>query len=286
MARLREQMVSDLRLRNYSPHTIQGYTHCVYHFVEHFMLSPHEMGEQEIRAYLLHLHEVRKVSPALQKMYLAAIKFLYRTTLNRPKEVEEIPYPKIPKGLPDILTLEEVAAIINAIESLTYRTVVSTAYAGGLRISEACRLCPGDIDSKRMLIHVRNGKGGKDRYVMLSERLLHLLREYWKQTRPQGPYLFPGPTLDRPMHRKSVYRAFKKAREKAGIRKKVTLHTLRHSFATHLLEAGEDLRVIQALLGHASLSTTCRYTRVSSHIIGRIKSPFDSIGRSPSGTLQ
>jgi integrase/recombinase XerD len=278
MGKLREQMVSDLRLRNYSPKTVQAYTWCVYHFVKHFRRSPDLMGEQEIRAFLLYLLDERKASPSLRKMFVASIKFFYRVTLNRPQDVERIPYPKVPKALPDVLTLEEVAAIIDGVESVKYRAIIATAYASGLRITEACRLSArGDIDSKRMLIHIRAGKGAKDRYVMLSERLLVLLREYWGKARPKGLYLFPGQDLDQPITPASVYKVFKKALNKTCTTKHVTLHTLRHSCATHLMEAHTDIRVIQALLGHGSIRTTSRYTHVSAELIARTKSPFDSL---------
>jgi site-specific recombinase XerD len=236
------------------------------------------MGEPEIRKFLLYLVEERKASPSQAKMFVAGIKFFYRVTLNRPEEVERIPYPKIPKTLPNVLTQEEVAAIINAVESMKYRTIIATTYAAGLRISETCRLhTRGDIDSGRMLIHVRAGKGGKDRYVMLGERLLGLLREYWTQTRPKGLYLFPGQHPDQPISPVSVYQVFKKAVKETSTTKHVTLHTLRHCCATHLAEAHTDIRLIQALLGHGSIRTTSRYTHVSAELIARIKSPFESL---------
>lgn len=277
MGKLREKMLSDLQLRNYSPKTQTEYIRCAYNFVAHFRRPAEEMGEFHVRQFLLHLVQVRRVSPSTLKMHVAALKFLYRITLNRPRVVERIPYPKIPKTLPDVLTQEEVMAIIEAVRSVKHRTIIATAYAGGLRITEACRLqVRGDIDSTRMLIHVRAGKGGKDRYVMLSERLLILLREYWKQARPEGIYLFPGQDPDQPITSDSVYRVFKKALAKTGLAKHATLHTLRHCFATHLMESGVDTRVIQALLGHGSIKTTSRYTHVSGQLIGRTKSPFDS----------
>ncbi|MDQ7785384.1 MAG: site-specific integrase, partial [Desulfomonilaceae bacterium] len=156
MGKLRDQMVSDLLLRNYSPRTVEAYTWAMFHFVKHFRRSPDLMGEPDIRQFLLHLVEERKASPSLRKMFVAGIKFFYRVTLNRPEEVERIPYPKIPKTLPDVLSQEEVAAIIDAVESIKYRAIIATAYAAGLRISEACRLrARGDIDSERMLIHIR-----------------------------------------------------------------------------------------------------------------------------------
>lgn len=278
MGKLRDQMVSDLDLRNYSPKTVKAYTSCVFHFVKHFRVSPELMGEQEIRDFLLHLVHERQASPALQKMFVAALKFFYRITLNRPVEVERIPYPKIPKTLPDVLSRGEVVDILDAVQSLKYKAIIATAYAAGLRITEACSLkCRGDIDRDRMLIHVREGKGAKDRYVMLSEKLLLLLEEYWREARPQGIYLFPGQDPDQPVSPASVYKVFRKALEKTGITKHVTLHTFRHCFATHLLEDSTDLRIIQALLGHSSIKTTCRYTRVSADLIARTKSPFDSL---------
>jgi site-specific recombinase XerD len=278
MGKLRDQMVSDLLLRNYSPKTLQAYTWAMFHFVKHFRRSPDLMGESEIREFLLYLVEGRKASPSLRKMFTAGIKFFYRVTLNRPEAVERIPYPKIPKTLPDVLTQEEVAAIINAVESVKYRAIIATTYAAGLRIAETCRLyARGDIDSNRMVIHVRAGKGAKDRYVMFGERLLILLREYWTQTRPKGLYLFPGQDPDHPISPDSVYQVFKKALKKTVITKHVTLHTLRHSCATHLTEAHTDIRLIQVLLGHGSIRTTSRYTHVSAELIGRIKSPFESL---------
>lgn len=278
MGTLRDQMVSDLILRNYSPRTVQAYTWCMFHFVKHFRRSPDLMGEPEIRRFLLHLVEERKASPSLRKMFVAGIKFFYRVTLNRPEEVERIPYPKVPKTLPDVLTQEEVVAILNAVESLKYRAIIATAYATGLRITEACRLrARGDIDSGRMLIHIRAGKGGKDRYVMIGEHLLVLLREYWLQSRPKGLYLFPGQDPEQPIRPASVYKVFKEALKKTAITKHVTLHTLRHSCATHLMEAHTDVRVIQALLGHGSIRTTSRYTHVSAELISQTKSPFESL---------
>ncbi len=278
MGKLREKMLSDLELRNYSPKTKTEYIRCAADFAAHYWLSPELMGEDHVRRFLLHLSRVRRVSPSVLKMHVAALKFLYRITLKRPGEVDTIPYPKTPKSLPDVLSQQEVSAILDAVESLKYRTIIAAAYAGGLRITEACSLkCRGDIDSDRMQIHVRAGKGAKDRYVMLSERLLILLRQYWEDARPQGLYLFPGKKPDQPITPASVYWVFKKALRTTGITKHVTLHTLRHSCATHLMEAHTDIRVIQALLGHGSIRTTCRYTHVSAGLAAGVKSPFDSV---------
>lgn len=278
MGTLRDRMQADIHLRRYSPKTEKEYLRCAYNFAKHFMRSPAEMGEEEVRAFLVHLVEEDEVSPSVQKMYVAALKFLYRVTLKRPEVVADIPYPKIPRTLPDVLSAEEVVGLLEAVESIKYRAVITTAYSSGLRISEACGLrAAGDIDSDRGVIHVRLGKRNKDRYVMLSDRLLVLLREYWRTVRPEGDYLFPGARSGRPVSPSSVSRAFWKAAHRVGIVKRITLHTLRHSFATHLMENGTDLRVIQVVLGHGSIRTTSRYTHVSCRHIAETKSPLDCL---------
>lgn len=278
MGRLRDQMLSDLLLKNYSENTIHAYLRCCRNLAKYFGRGPEDLEEEEIRAFLLYLKQQRRGSPSALKMHVAAIKFLYRITLRTPEKVDQIPYPKIPKSLPEVLTGQEVLDLLDHIKSLKHRAIITTAYATGMRISEVCSLrVRGDIDSPRMLIHIRAAKGGKDRSVMLSENLLALLREYWKQTRPPGPYLFPGQIPDHHISVCSVREVLKKAVHAAGISRHVTFHTLRHSFATHLLESGTDLRIIQALLGHGSLSTTTRYTHISSHLISGTKSPLDSL---------
>jgi integrase/recombinase XerD len=277
MGKLRDLMLSDLSLKNYSENTVQAYLRCCRNLAKHYRRSPDELVEQEIRDFLLHLVRERKVSSSDMRMHVAAIKFLYRITLRTPEKVDRIPWPKSPKKLPEVLTKQEVLALLNQIRSLKHRAIITTAYAAGMRISEVCRLrAMGDIDSERMLINIRAGKGGKDRWVMLSDRLLILLRRYWKQTRPTGPFLFPGQNPDHPISPSSIREVFKKAVKAAGISRTVTFHTLRHSFATHLLESGTDLRVIQALLGHGSIGTTTRYTHISTHLIRLTKSPLDS----------
>jgi site-specific recombinase XerD len=254
---------------------------CCRNLAKHYLRSPEELGEQEIRDFLLHLVRDRKASPANLRMHVAAIKFLYRITLRRPEKVEQIPWPKGPKKLPEVLTKEEVFTLLDQLRSLKHRAIITTAYAAGMRISEVCRLCVCDIDSERMLIHIRAGKGAKDRWAMLSDRLLILLRQYWKQTRPTGPFLFPGQNPDQPISPSSVREVFRSAVRSAGISRPVTFHTLRHCFATHLIESGTDLRVIQALLGHGSIATTSRYTHISSHLIRFTKSPLDTPARPP-----
>jgi len=277
MGRLRDQMLSDLTLKNYSSNTVQAYLRCCRNLAKYYRRSPEQLEEQEIRAFLLYLVQDRKVSASDLRMHVAAIKFLYRITLRTPEKVDQIPWPKGHKKLPEVLTKQEVIRILDQVRSVKYRAIITAAYAGGMRISEVCALhARGDIDSERMLIHIRAGKGGKGRWVMLSERLLALLREYWSRMRPTGPFLFPGQNPDRPISPYSVAEVFRKAVRAAGISRHVTFHTLRHSFATHLLESGTDLRVIQALLGHGSIATTTRYTHISAYLIRLTKSPLDS----------
>jgi len=201
--------------------------------------------------------------PSKQKTHWAAIKFLYSKTLGRPEEVVDIPWPKMRQRLPDIPSAEEVAALLGAVENVAVRVVAMAAYGAGLRIAEACSLQARDIDAQRGLIHVRDGKRGRDRYVVLPERLLLCLREYWRATRPYGEYLFAAKRPDRHLSPDMVRRSLKDAASRVGLTKNVTPHVLRHAFATHLLENGTDIRVIQVLLGHSSIRSTARYTRVS-----------------------
>ncbi len=242
------------------------------------MRSPTDMGLPEIKDFLGHL--IRQGASAEKvKMHVAGIKFLFAVTLDREDVANKIPWPKVPHKKPDILSLSEVERLLDAAmaASLAPAVVSITAYAAGLRISEACRLQHQDIDSERMLIHVRLGKGKKDRYVMLSPRLLEILRGYWAKARPAGDWLFPGRKAVRPLTPASVRKALDVAARKAKLRKKVNPHLLRHSFATHLLEAGTDIRVIQVLLGHSSIRTTARYTQVSARHIASVTSPLDRI---------
>jgi site-specific recombinase XerD len=278
MGAIREKMRADLDLRGCALTTKKEYLQRAQNFVAFHGRSPAVMGEPEVRQFLLHLVRDKKAGPATVAIYVAAIKFLYVTTLGRPEAVAKIPWPKRPQTLPDIVTGREVEHLFRKIRSLMHRAILMTAYGAGLRISESCSLGIFDIDSKRMLIHVHEGKGSKDRYVMLSLRLLDVLRAYFRSARPQGPYLFPGAIPGRPITSSAVQRALKKAVITCKFTKRVTPHSLRHGFATHLLEAGEDIRTIQRLLGHASIQTTARYTKVTERHIGRTKSPLDLIG--------
>jgi integrase/recombinase XerD len=277
MGKLQERMNSDLCLKGYSVHTCRAYLRYVRRFAQHFMRSPAEMGEEEIRAFLLHLIQNDHADPILQKAHICALKFFYRTTLKRPEVVANIPNPRIPKRLPAVLSPEEVLAIFEAIEHIKYKTIVATAYGSGLRVSEVCALRSADIDSRQMRIYVCCGKGGKDRYALLSPLVLELLRECYRQIRPKGIYLFPGQKADRHISPGAVSQVFKKAVRKIGLQKKATMHSLRHSFASHLLEKGTDIRFVQALLGHASIRSTVRYTHVSHASLLRVESPWDAL---------
>jgi site-specific recombinase XerD len=278
MGELCNKMTEDLQLREYSPKTSKEYVRCARGFVAYHRRPPTEMGEREIREFLLYLALERKIGAASRKMYVAGIKFLYDVTLGRPEVIARIPWPKVEQTLPDILSGTEVEGLFEAVESTKYRAMLMTTYGTGLRLSEVCKLDVGDIDSHRMLIHVRQGKGRRDRYVMLPERILLVLRRYWAAERPAKPFLFPGREPTTCVSTSAVQDAVRAAAKKAGISKRVTPHVLRHSFATHLLELGTDIRVIQMLLGHRSVQTTMRYTRVTGQHIARVQSPIDVLG--------
>jgi integrase/recombinase XerD len=277
MGKLHDQMREDLLLKAYSPHTQNSYLRCARHFASHYMRSPQEMGEKEVRDFLLHLIRDRKASPATQDMYVNALKFLYTITLKRPEVVKDISHPKRPHTLPVILSPEEVLRIFEAIRSVKYKAIIATAYAAGLRVSEVCGLRIADIDSQRMRIHVRAGKGKKDRYVMLGESLLALLRQYYQAARPKGEYLFPGQKPQRHLTTTAVNKVLRQVIAATGLSKRVTMHTLRHCFATHLLEAGTDIRILQVLLGHSSIRTTLRYTHITDRLVQKLVSPLDII---------
>jgi integrase/recombinase XerD len=276
MSALRKRMLEDLRVRNYSPKTQEIYIQQVARFAAHFGRSPDQLNAEDIRTYLVHLKETQQVSWSAFKQAVSALRFFYRITLGRAELIPEIPYPRHSKKLPTVLSHEEVARLLQAVRQPKHHAVLATIYAAGLRISEALSLKVSDIDSERMVITVREGKGRKDRTVMLSPQLLALLRRYARQTSPSG-WLFPGRRRDRPLHATAVQRACAQARVAARISKPATVHTLRHSFATHLLEAGTDLRLIQTLLGHRSVKTTSIYTHVSAQRLHSTPSPFDRL---------
>lgn len=277
MGQLRDRMEADLKLAGYSPATRKIYLLYARLFAKYHRRSPAEMGEEEIRGYLLHMVEEKKISRETYRQVRAALTFLYTITLKRPTEVAYLPVQRRNVKLPVVLSGTEVRALLEAIANPKYRAIMMTLYAGGLRISEACSLRPEDIDSRRMVIHIRAGKGGKDRYTVLSKRLLAWLRDYFRQYRPKE-WLFPGQTKTGHITPEAARRVLRLAATAAGISKKVTPHVLRHCFATHLLESGVDITTIRSLLGHGSLRTTEIYTHVSVEHIGRVRSPLDLLG--------
>jgi len=262
MTALRQRMIEDLRLRNYSPRTIDTYTRCVAQFAKHFGRSPADLGASEIRAYQLWLIEVKKASWSTFNQTVSALKFLYQVTLDRRVEIAKISFGKREKKLPDVLSRDEVGRVFSMIDNLKHRAVLMTIYASGLRLAEALSLRVADLDSSRHQIHVRNGKGRKDRFAIFPETLASELREYWRSYRPSH-WLFPGEPPDHPLTPTGIQRVTRQATLRAGIRKRVTTHTFRHCFATHLLEAGVDIKTIQHRLGHSSLSTTSVYLHVA-----------------------
>jgi len=262
MTQLRQRMIADLRIRNYSPRTIECYVRCVAAFARHFGRSPADLGPAHIRTYQTHLIEQKRSSWSAFVQAVCALRFLYGTTLGRPGVVEDIPLPRQPKKLPVVLSRDEVARFFAAIPNLKHRTVLMTMYAAGLRLLEALHLRVADVDSARQCLRIEQGKGQKDRYTLLPPTLLEQLRTYWKATRPASLWLFPGRDRQQLLNATAVQRQCGPAAGRAGLAKRVTTHTMRHCFATHLLEAGTDLRTIQQLLGHRSLQTTALYLHV------------------------
>jgi integrase/recombinase XerD len=278
MGELREKMLEDLRLQGCAAKTIESYVACASAFAAYHCRRPEAMGEAEVRRFLLHL-EARKASTSTRRVYASALKFLYGVTLQRPHVAEKIFGPKrVDQRLPDVLTADEIERLFEAIDSLKHRAIAMTTYGAGLRVSEVCALRVEDIDSQRMVIHIRQGKRKRDRFVMLPARLLTVLRGTWRAERPQRPFLFPGAKSGTCISVSTVQKALLVAANKAGLTKRVSPHVLRHSFATHLLERGTDIRVIQMLLGHASISTTMRYTRVTGEQLLATQSPLDTLG--------
>jgi integrase/recombinase XerD len=281
MTPLRQRMLEDLRVRNYAERTLGIYVEQVARFAKHFGKSPEQVGGEEIRGYLLHLID-RGISWCQYKQAISALRFLYRVTLRREDLLVYVPYPRHEKRLPVVLSPEEVAAVLRAATNRKHRTVLMTIYAAGLRVSEVVALKVTDIDSARMLIQVRQGKGKKDRQVMLSPVLLQALRAYARWYRP-AVWLFPGANPERPLRVSSVQKVCQAAARKSGVGKRVSPHTLRHSFATHMLEGGADLRLIQELLGHGSVRTTQLYTHVATPRIQASQSPLDQLHRALEG---
>lgn len=275
MGETRDRMIADLRLHGYADGTQTTYLRYAERFVAHFMVHPAKLNAENVREYMLFLED-KGYAASTRAIHQAAIRFLYNTTLGKPEVVENLVRPKVGVRLPDILSYSEIQRVFDHITSLRTRVVAMTIYGAGLRVSEACVLGPEDIDSKRMLIHVRKGKGDKGRFVMLSRRLLHTLKAYWVVQRPEGPFLFPSQNRHGHISPRTIRGALRRAAEAAGVTKHVTPHILRHCFATHLLDLGADTREIQLLLGHVSIQSTARYTQMSKRRIATMKSPLDA----------
>ena len=279
MTTLRQRMTEDMRVRNLAFNTQTSYVRQVSLFARHFDKSPELLGPEDIRTYQVYLTDEKKLAPSSILMAVAALRFLYKVSLKKDWTFEDvIPAPKKPQTLPIVLSPEEVLHFLECVGSIKHRAILTTCYAAGLRISEAVRLTIPDIDSARMVIRVDQGKGQKDRYVMLSPRLREILRTWWRVEKP-GHWLFPGDLPDQHIGKDAVQQACQKAHRRCAIPKPITPHSLRHAFAVHLLESGTDVRTIQLLLGHRSLATTARYLRIATSKVCSTTSPIDLLPR-------
>jgi integrase/recombinase XerD len=279
MTALRKRMLEELQRRNYSKETIRLYLFTVKDFSRHFKKRPDELNEAQMREYQLYLLNDRKLSPQSVAGRITALRFFFLKVLRRPYRELDLVYPKLPERLPTVLSEEEITMLIESACSSYHRVILTTLYATGMRRSELARLKIQDVDSHRMVIHIRQGKGGRDRDVTLSPRLLEVLRAYWKWRKPKV-YLFPSllrRRVEQPIHSKTIWYAVREASRRAGIQKKITPHTLRHSWATHLLERGTDLKTIQVLLGHVDLETTTLYLHLSQRHLQAVVNPVDTL---------
>ncbi len=275
MTQLRQRMVEDMQVRNLSTNTQRTYTGQVSLFARHFGRSPEGLGAEDIRAYQVYLTNEKKLAPESIIIATAALRFLYTVTLQKDWRMEAVlPIPRKPQTLPIVLSPEEVLHFLECIPNLKHKTILTTCYAAGLRISEAVSLKPVHIDSQRMVIRVEQGKGAKDRYVMLSPRLLEILRQWWRCAKPKD-WLFPGGVPGQHITPHALVVTCQEVQKRSGLSKPVTPHSLRHAFACHLLESGTDLRRIQLLMGHRSLSTTARYLRIAISKVCSTTSPLD-----------
>jgi site-specific recombinase XerD len=274
MTPLREKMVRDMQLRRLSDNTQRVYVHAVFALAKRYMTSPDQISNQQVQDYVLYMLNDRKLTWSTCDTYVAGLLFFYGVTLGRTSMRLAIPPRKSEKRLPEILSADEINRLFVAVHNLKHRVLLETAYSAGLRVSELVHLKITDIDSDRMLIRVGQGKGNKDRYTLLSPRILQHLRDYWRKYRP-SPWLFQGRNPGLPLDRASASLVFAAAKEKAGIHKVGGIHSLRHAFATHLLEAGVDARTIQLLMGHKSILSTMRYLQVTRRKLGTTQSPLD-----------
>jgi len=278
MSILRQKMIVDMQLRRFAELTKKAYVNAVYGIAKYFRISPDLITAKQLQEYILHLMNDRKLVWTSINQITAALRFFFTTTIDRPDLSVSIPPRKTPKHLPQILSRDELLALFTSLRNQKHRTLLMTAYATGLRLYEMTNLKVTDVDSSRMMIRVEQGKGNKDRYTILSPLLLKELRSYWLKYRPH-PWLFPS-THSNKMNRYTAQLIFKKAQRLARIKKNVSFHTLRHCFATHLLEAGVDLRTIQIIMGHVSIKSTALYLHVAKKHIGATKSPLDLLGSS------
>jgi integrase/recombinase XerD len=277
MTKLRERMIGDLKLRNFSESTITSYTRVVADFARFFHRSPDQLGPEEIRTYLLYAIADKKINAATYQGYRAALKFFFTKTLKRPWFEQEVPKPKVRRKLPEILSPEEIEKLLNCTHNLKHRAMLATLYGAGLRRAELRTLKVSDVDSKRMVIHIRAGKGQLPRQIPLSPKLLEVLRVYWRWRKPTD-WLFPSARYpERPIDVSGIFGIVEDAAKRAGLKRRVTPHLLRHSYASHLLEAGTDIRTLQLLLGHGDLQTTARYLHVSDRTLRAATSPLDSL---------
>ena len=285
MTPLRQRMIEDMQLRNLGTETQRAYVHYISGLAQYYQTSPEHLDLEEIRDYQLYLIQQRRLSPESTNAFVSAAKFLYNVTLDTVWPEGALPRARVPHKLPVVLSQEEIVEFFRCVSTLRYRAALMTAYGAGLRVSEVVTLLVSDIDSRRMLIRVHQGKGKKDRYAMLSPRLLEVLRTWWRCRYPAGQprpvpeqdWLFAGFRKGRPMNVTSLQTVCREAAQLAGLRKRVTVHTLRHSFATHLLENGTDTRIIQVLLGHSRIDTTARYTAVTPTTLAKTSSPLDRL---------
>ena len=287
MTPLRRRMIEDMQLRNLSTETQRAYLHYITGLARFYQTSPEYLSLEEIREYQLYLINERRYSPESVNHFVVSAKFLYNVTLETPWPESVLPRCRVPHKLPVVLSATEVHEFFQHVCTIRYRAALMTAYGAGLRVSEVVALQVGDVDSQRMLIRVRQGKGKKDRYAMLSRRLLEVLRCWWRSRHPAGQrqkalpedWLFPGWRQGRHMNSESLQTVCREAAQAAGLSKRVTVHTLRHSFSSHLLENGTDIRIIQVLLGHSRIETTARYAQVSPQVVAVTASPLDNLDR-------
>jgi len=286
---LRQTMLDELQRRNYAKTTVESYIHAVEQFAKHFKRRPDRLNQDYLRTYQAYLLRERKLGPRTVRLHVAALRFFFVKTLKRRYSLDDTPYPKAPRRLPQILSVDEVTRLIAAAGSLSQRTMLMTLYSTGMRNAELRHLQVRDIDSRRMLIHIQHGKGGRDRYVPLSATLLATLRVYWRWMKPTG-WLFPGTIAgwraDTPITPKVVWEACQGAAARAQLQKRVSPHLLRHSYATHLLEAGADLRTIQLLLGHVKLEHTVIYLHLSQRHLQAVANPLDALRVSAPETVR